>query len=182
MADQTWMVNMPFDAVQQMRQDVATAQKEVVDLKAQLAEAQIAAAGGGNSDMPRALIAGLRSALKIVQWSQGNYDPETVRGWPHEALAHLIEVIKTMPGADPNEIEWANDAENYVKMAAAVERARKVGRQKELNQIKRSSIGSDAYAGQVDSILASPPKEDDEAAAQQGAGEQPPEQTPPAAA
>lgn len=175
------MVNLPFDAVQQMRTDVNNALKEVADLKAQLAEAQIQAAGGGNSDLPRALIAGLRASLKIVQWSQGNYDPETVRGWPHEALAQLIEVIRAMPGADANELEWASDSLNYVKMAEAVERARKVGRQKELNQIKRSSIGSDAYAGMVDNILSLPPKEDDEPS-QHGASEQPPEQTPPAAA
>jgi hypothetical protein len=141
-------------------------------------QAQLAALTHQAAALPALLGDGLRAAVVIVQWAQGNYDPETVRGWPHAELRKVAEVLKAMPGVTDRELEWIGDVRYYADMAEAVERARKLGRQKELNQIPRAAIGSGGYAGQVEQILQAPPKPQSEPEAAPTEPEKAPEQPP----
>lgn len=173
------MVNLPFEDVDNLRKAAATSSAEAAAAKAELAALKLSGSGAGSSTLPAELIAGLRAALSVIQWAQGNYDPETVRGWPHAELRLVAETVKAMPGVTDSEVEWAHDANYYADMAAAVERARRSGRQRELNQIPRVALANPgAYAAQVDQILQKPPKDESDS----GAGSEPPPEPPPAAA
>jgi hypothetical protein len=162
------MVHLPFEDVEKLRKDKADAEQRVFALTNEVA--QLCLNGGGDSGkLITQLVAAVRAAVPIVQWAQGNYDPETVRGWPHRELGLLAELMKVLPGVTHQELEWANDAIAYANMAATVEHARRMGRQKELVSIPRSMIGisdaagTSAYQRQAEMILQNPPKMQEQA-------------------
>jgi hypothetical protein len=170
------MVNLPFEDVEKMRKDKDKAEEELAKLKEENARLKL---GTDTGSLASSLVCALRSSLKIIQWAQGNYDPETVIGWPFQDLRDVAAQVKLIPGVTPEEIEWADDAKQYAIMAEVVHRARRAGRQKELAQIPRGLFtqGPTAYAKAADELLQQPPQ--DEAAPEKA---QKSEQTEPLAA
>ena len=127
----------------------------------------------GGGELAYQLADGLRASLKIVQFAQGNLDPETIRGWPHEDLVKLAKAVIALPVSTDTEKEWAIDAINYASVAAVLERARKRGVHAALKDVPRSAMGAPGdYEKNAEAIIASQQAPQEQDAAGKASGEQ----------
>jgi hypothetical protein len=144
-------VSLPLSMLDSMRDTMRQLEKDNAELRATAAQS---AMGDGIGPV---LAKGLRNALTIVQFTQANYDPETIRGWPAGELAELAKVfMELLPDATPHEKEWAQDTRSYIRFIETVERFRKEGRQQELAKIPRGSMAGGQYEAAANALLQQP--------------------------
>lgn len=150
-------VTMDLEMHDKMRERVRTLEQENAKLQVQLAAQQMVTGGG---ELAYQLAEGLRSSLKIVQFAQGNLDPETIRGWPYQELVKLAKAMKELPTSTPVEKEWATDAMHYANVAEVLENARRRGVQSELKNIPRSALAVPGdYERQAQEIISKADKQ-----------------------
>jgi hypothetical protein len=114
------VVQVKFSEYQKLREEVKTQQTRIYELEKQVSAAQLDDVSGTTKQLHEAL----HEALKIVQYAVGNLAPETVAGWPHQALINIADAIEKLPAMDAHIKEVPNDWREFAKLAAAFEAQR----------------------------------------------------------
>lgn len=90
------MVSMPLTQFQEMVKAQANHEARVVDLTHKLRLAEV----NGSSDAVPGLLAAIKYATEVIQFAVGNLPPESVRGWPTDALERFGIHLEKLPGGD----------------------------------------------------------------------------------
>lgn len=114
-------VTVKYSSYQKLRDDQRSLQEKVYELEKKLAAAQLNDASGAT----KILFDVFHETIKIVQFAVGNLAPETVAGWPHQALYAIADAIEQVPGVDQHVKELPNDLRHFAKLAAGYEAYRK---------------------------------------------------------
>jgi hypothetical protein len=104
-------VNVKYSEYQKLRDE----------LEAQVTSGQLADPTGTT----KLLHDGFHAAIKVVQFAVGNLAPETVAGWPHEALVEIADAIDKIPGMDQHVKELPPELRHFAKLTAGYETYRK---------------------------------------------------------
>lgn len=107
-------LTIKLSAYDKIRDDLRAAQNENMELQKKLQAAQIADISGTT----QLLHAAFHDAIKVVQFAVGNLAPETVMGWPHEALFKIADAIEKIPGIDRHVGEMPLELRHFAKSAA----------------------------------------------------------------
>jgi hypothetical protein len=122
MSDDEPTVSVKYSQYTKLREDQRAQQQRIYDLEKQLAEAQL---GNDGSGAAKLLHEAFHEAIKVVQFAVGNLAPETVAGWPHEALVKIADAIEKIPGIDRHVGELPPELRYFAKLAAGYEEHRK---------------------------------------------------------
>lgn len=115
-------VSVKYSDYQKLRDDQRTLQQQVYDLEKKLATAQL---NDGSGTVTKILFDVFHELMKVVQFAVGNNAPETVAGWPYQALFAIADAIELIPGVDPHVKELPNELRNFAKSCAGYEEHRK---------------------------------------------------------
>lgn len=91
-------VNIPLDEWNQMQADARKRERELAEATRRARDAE----AGTGDERVRALRDIIDLALPVIQFAVGNLPPESVRGWPHNELFQLADLLCTMPGHAPD--------------------------------------------------------------------------------
>jgi hypothetical protein len=114
-------VTVPLGVVDDLRDQIRAHENTIRELRAQAVDAKF----GETPAAVRAPFTAFRALFPVVQFAVGNLHPSAVRGWPHEALAHAAEHIRTMPDVTTDELALAHELEEFGKLARGYEAMRK---------------------------------------------------------
>lgn len=115
-------VKLSLAQLRQLESDKQDAEHKVIALQQQLATAQLADPSG----VVTTLRAALEAARQIVAFAVANCPPESVRGWPIQALRDLAEAYLRVPGISTDNEQQALDWKIFASEAAAVETQRRL--------------------------------------------------------
>jgi hypothetical protein len=96
-------VTISLDELDELRGRLRKAHEDNAALSADMRAAEIASAG----DRADGLLATIRQGLVVVRFAVANLDPETIRGWPWEALHGFAGSLSALPGATDLDRELA---------------------------------------------------------------------------
>lgn len=114
-------VSVKYSEYQKMRDDLKQLQGRVYELEKQVTDGRLADPTGTT----KLLHDGFHAAIKVVQFAVGNLSPETVVGWPHEALVTVADTIEKTPGMGPHVEELPPELRHFAKLAGGYEAFRK---------------------------------------------------------
>lgn len=120
-------VSIPLSDWDAAKTRVAKLQAELQDAREQLEAAKLADPKGRIEP----LAAAFADAMIIVRWIVANYDPLTVRGWPHKELARVAAALPRLAGVDDFTKESHLDLQIFARRAAEWEDARAKGIEKQ---------------------------------------------------
>jgi hypothetical protein len=107
-----------YDALKNAR---TTAENEAADLRRQLKEARTADPLGKLTDLNKFT----RDCMTVARFAVANLPPETIRGWPYEALQNLAHNIHVLPDFSTNDRDMALDLLAFARDAEELEKRRK---------------------------------------------------------
>lgn len=114
-------ITIQLSQFDKMREELRLTNERNQELTTQLATARLT----DNSGVIQGFVGAFHQALKIVQFAVGNLSPETVAGWPHEALLQVATAIETLPGIDRHIAELPIELRSFAKNAAGYEAFRR---------------------------------------------------------
>jgi hypothetical protein len=114
-------LTIKLSAYDKLREDARTMQTANYELEKQLKEARLADPSG----LTQQLNVAFHEAIKVVQFAVANLPPESVAGWPHEALAQVADAIAKTPTMDAHVMEVVPELRAFAKTAAGYETYRK---------------------------------------------------------
>lgn len=120
-------VNIPLADWTQTRQQIEELKKQLSDAEREIEQARL----GDTRSEARRLAVGLDLAIHIVRFAIGHLDPLTVRGWPHQQLYDLANMLADLPGIDPMSAELAGDLKLFARQAREWEEARARGEEQQ---------------------------------------------------
>jgi hypothetical protein len=119
-------VHVSFSDYERLRNAPAKLDAKIQELQAQLEAAKLADPTNTIQTYRDAFC----TAVKIVQFAVANLDPATVKGWPHEALRKLADMLPSLPGMTGLGLEDAPDYwRKFASKAAEYEEWRRLHRQ-----------------------------------------------------
>lgn len=104
-------ISVPYSIFRQMEDDLEAARKELT------AGRRTPAPTISDSDARAAL----EAAIPIVQFAAGSLNPESHRGWPHDCLHKLGELLEHTAGDDGNRRQLGHEFQRLAKDAAHVD-------------------------------------------------------------
>ena len=116
-------ITIKLTAYEAMRDAGKAAHEEAMQFRKELDAARLTNAD--DSGMTKQLYDAFHQAMKIVQFAVGNLNPETIVGWPHEALTSVATALETIPGIERHLTELPDDLRRFAQHAAALEHFRK---------------------------------------------------------
>lgn len=124
------MVSIKMSVYDRLREAGKLAQAEAYKAQELLQAARLTDADG--SGMTKNLFDAFHQAMKIVQFAVGNLNPETIAGWPHEALTNVAGYLESIPGIERHLTELPDDLRRFASQAASLENWR---RERDKNKI-----------------------------------------------
>lgn len=115
------MISIKLSDFDRQRQNTRDLEARLYQLEADLAAAKLADSAG----TLRAFHAAFHDAMQVVQFAVGNLAPETVAGWPYEALGRLAEALDKLPSIDRHLSEAAGELREFSRQASGLEAWRK---------------------------------------------------------
>ena len=104
-------ISVPYSIFRQMEDDLEAARKEL--------------AAGRRTPAPTIsendARAALEAAIPIVQFAAGSLNPESHRGWPHDCLHKLGELLEHTAGDDANRRQLGHEFQRLAKDAERVD-------------------------------------------------------------
>ena len=113
MSDRTATVSLHIDEWDNMRNKTQQLQNEIAELCKQLAEAERKDPTGRLEPTLKTI----EMALPIIQFAVSNLHPDTMLGWPYEALREFSERLKSLPGASQLYKELAIELKAFAAQA-----------------------------------------------------------------
>jgi len=129
-------VSVKYSEYQKLRDDLKQLQARVYELEAEVTSGKLADPTGTTKLLHEAF----HDAIKVVQFAVGNLAPETVAGWPHQALVAVAAAIEKIPGIDPHVKEMPSELRNFARLAASYEEFRK---QRDANRVVVAASSDD---------------------------------------
>lgn len=130
-------VEVTLADIDTLRSRVKESEKRAVAAERALAKSKI----DGDDGTGRAYFNAFHDAMKIAQFVIGNLEPRTVRGWPYERVYKVAQVIRALPGVDPDLIDIATDLRMFADEAKRWEDARAKGIEQELHAEETAARG-----------------------------------------
>lgn len=114
-------VTVKYSDYTKLREDLRETSSRILVLEQEVAAAKL----GDPAGVTKQLHDAFHEAFKIVQFAVGNLPPETITGWPHEALVAVAKAIEIIPGIDIHVREVPAELRHFARQAAALEEDRK---------------------------------------------------------
>lgn len=118
---QSATLNMTLADYEALKNARTKAENDLADLQRQLEEARMADPTGKLVDLNKFA----RDCLTIARFAVANLPPETIRGWPYEALREVSKNIHALPDFSTNDRDMALDLLAFAKDAEDLELRRK---------------------------------------------------------
>lgn len=113
MSDRRAVVNVPIDEWDEIRNREQKLHAEIAELTQKLAQAERTDPTGRLEPT----IEAVEAAIPIIQFAVGNLHPDTVRGWPDDALHTFADRLTAMPGATQIQKELAIELRAFAHQA-----------------------------------------------------------------
>lgn len=121
MSDDDPTITIKLAQYDRLRATGRAAEARILELEAAVKAAQLADPAG----VIQQTHAALHSAIKIVQFAVGNLTPESIAGWPYEALMQVADGIDKIPGMDPHIKEVSGFFREFAASAQGFEEYRR---------------------------------------------------------
>lgn len=120
-------INLPLSEYMELQKQIGERDAKIAALEAAVRAEQVRDPEGRIV----ALVGAVSAVVPVVQFAVASLPPESVRGWPYQALEKFAACLASIPGGDQHLIELGRDLAIFAREIEPFEKARARGERAE---------------------------------------------------